>query len=504
MSDDHLQENETPPESGQTRVIDRLVTDVHRITQQLETVPASQRFLMMLVGFLGVMLIVLAIGFAIYSLFALSHPKTDGASLAEAFVGLDATLQANNAKVHTELSLIVDDGDSSTQLMKKGVLEKNDLGLLLRNEFPGINWDHELPTLRRYVSRKPWQIGFLEIKSMRPFLALCDAKRETIRAMLNNPDVDMQLSYRLDSSGFSVDRKDRDNLWGYIHLEEYELARALTGLTLQEIQSRDEPPEQAAPNFPQALDALHSILKAADVASRQKELNLRFDAAYIRENALDTVQSLVRHPRFGLHDAIRIMNMLDEQLSHWPSDGLAFAGERTAAVWLYEQVRRGKLMEILAQQDIAILQKLGTLVSVERAMMRRINADELYYLVRMSEIIAICQKEYFNRVTLLERWEDELEAMRGDLDEYPILAGAVLLRDIRTIMYHLAVDRARTEAWTSALAVATRQTSAHVTVHPITGQPYRVRVETDPLSQNKDVVSLTWLDSEEPITVPVW
>ena len=469
MSDELLQEDETQPEHRHDRLIDRVVTGTRHISQQLEDVPPSKRFLILSVGFLGVMLIVLSIGFGIYSLFAPSRPPSDGMTLAEAFVGLDETLKANNAKINAELLLIVDDGESSTQLMNKDLAKENDLALLLRNECRGINWDNELPELRRYVSRKPWQIGFLEIKNMRPFLALCESKRETLRAMLDNPDVDMQLAYQLDRFGFTVDKKDRDNLWGYVHLEEYELARALTGLTLREIQSRDEPPEQLKTNLSEALDALQSILKAAEIASRQKELNVRFDAAHVRENALDALQSLVRLPQFDMHDANRVRGLLEDQLVNWPSDGLAFAGERAAAVWLYEQARRGKLLDGLAQQDVSSLQKLGSLIEVERSMMKHINADELRYLTRMSEIIAVCGKDYFNRIRFLEQWEDDLETMRVDLEKYPILAGAVLLRDVRTIMYQLAVDRARTEAWILVLANATGQPFA-ATMHPITGQ----------------------------------
>ena len=482
MSDDHSQEILAPG--------------------PLETVPPSKRFLMTLAGFLGVMLIVMSIGFGIYSFFAPSRPNPDGLSLADAFVGLDVTLKGNNAKILAELSLVIDEGDSSTQLMQKGVPEENDLALLLRKEFRGINWDNELPTLRRYISRKPWQVGFLEIKMIRPFLALYDAKRQSIRVMLDKPDVDMQLLYKLDRSGFSVEQKDRDILWGYVHLEEYELARALTGLTFPEIQTLDKPPEQAEPNLVQALDALQYILKAAEVASRQKELNLRFDAVYIRENALDTLQSLVRHPRFGLHDAKRVLDILDEQLTRWPSDGQAFAGERTSAIWLYEHVRRGQLLNLLAQQDIAALQQLGALVSIERSILKHIDADELFYLTRMSNIIALCRKPFFDRVPFLGQWEDELEAKRGDLNSYPILAGTVLLRDVRTIMRNLAVDRARTEAWALALATAIRLSSDQVALHPIIGQPYRVRVESTPLSQHKSLITLHWLDTEEPITMP--
>ena len=474
--------------------------------QQLETDPDSKRFLVMLVGLLGAMLVLLSIGFGIYSFFASSRSRSDGTSLAEDFVGLDATLNVNHAKINTELSLIVDDGSSSTRLMNLGIAKENDLALLLREEFSGMNWDNELPPLRRYISRKPWQVGFLEIKNQMPLLTLCDGKRGKIRSMLDNPDVDMQLLYNLDQNGFSVDKKDRDNLWGYVHLEEYELARALTGLTLREIQEMNELPEQAKPNFLEALNALRSIMKAVEIASRQKELNLRFDAAYIRENALDAVQTLVRHPRFGLHDARGVLEILDNQLANWPSDALAFEGERTAAVWLYELARRGRLLNMIAQQDIAALQELGTLVSVERSALNNIDADELYYLTRMSEIIFLCrnQDRYFDRIPSLVRWEDGLEVLRADLNNYPILAGAILLRDVRTIMYRLAIDRARTEAWSLALAAAIRDKSDRATVHPITGRPYSIRVETDPnlSSQRKSIVTVHWLDSEEPISVP--
>ena len=502
MSEDQSQEIHPVSDSD----IGNGLTGFRRIVQRFEAEPPSKRFLMMLVGLLGVMLIVISLGFGVYSLFAPSRQASDEISLAEAFVGLDATIKANNAKINAELSLIIDDEASSTHLMDKGVPKDNDLALLLREEFRGFNWENELPTLRRFISRKPWQVGFLENKSVKPLLTLHDAKREKIREMLDNPDVDMQLAYNLDMYGFSVEKKDRDNLWAYVHLEEYELARALIGLTLQDILVLNEPLEQTKPNIKQALDALHYILKAAVVASRQKELNLRFDAAYIRENALDTLQTLIKNPRFGLHDAKRVLDMLDEQLVTWPSDGFAFEGERASAVWLYEQTRRGRLLDNIADQDISGLQQLGSLVSVERTLMRHIDADELYYLARMSEIIFTCREQYFERAPLLARWEDELEVMKGDLNSYPILAGAILLRDVRTIRYRLATDRARTEAWSLALGTAIRQPPDRETVHSITGKPYQINVETDPnpLSQHNNTVTLKWLDAEETITVPCY
>ena len=471
---------------------------------QIETDPDSKRFLVMLVGFLGAMLVLTSIGLGIHSFFGSSQRQTDGTLLAEAFAGLDATLKANHAKINAELSLIVDDGSSSTQLKNKGIAKENDLALLLRDEFSGVNWDNELPSLRRNVSRKPWQIGFLELKNRIHLLILCDAKREKIRVMLDNPDVDMQLSYQLDQYGFSVEMKDRDNLWGYVHLEEYELARALTGLTLRDIRDLNEPPEQMKPDFAEVLKALRYIMKATEIASRQKELNLRFTAAYIRENTLDMVQTLVQQPRFGLHDARSVLEMLDDQLANWPSDAWGFEGERTAAVWLYELARRGRLLDLIAPQDIVALQELGTLVSVERSALNRIDADELYYLTRMSEIIFMCREKYHERIPSLTRWEDELEVKRGDLNGYPVLAGSILLRDVRSIMHRLAVDRARTEAWSVALAAALKETSDRVTVHPITGRPYGIRVEIapNPPSQFGNVITVHWLDSEEPVSVP--
>ena len=507
MSDDHSQENHPTSDTdtdvgkaGGTAGFRRFV----QLVQRIEAEPPSKRFLILFVGLLGVLLIVLSVFFGVYSLFAPSHLPSDDENLAEAFVGLDATIKANNAKINAELSLIIDDGASSTHLMNIGVPKENDLALLMREEFRGINWETDLPTLRRYIARKPWQVGFLEVKSVRPLLSLHDTKREKIREMLDNPDVDMQLAYHLDQYGFAVEKKDRDNLWAYVHLEEYELARALIGLTLQEIQELNAPPDQTNPNLTQALKTLQYIMKAAEIASRQKEMNLRFDAAYIRENALDTLQSLVNNPRFGLHDAKSVLDMLDEQLATWPSDRFAFEGERASAVWLYEQTRRGRLLDNIADQDIATLQQLGSLADVERLVMRHIDADELYYLARMSEVIFTCRERYFERTPLLSQWEHELEVMKGDLNSYPILAGTVLLRDVRTIRYRLAADRARTEAWSLVLRVALRQPSDHAAVHPITGQPYHITVETNPNlhSQHKTVITVRWLETEEPITVP--
>lgn len=474
------------------------------LAKYLETLPPSKRFFVTLVGFFGGLLILASIFFGVRALFAPSTSTHGARELREAFVGLDATLKADNAKINEELMLIVDDMDSSTQLMNKGVPEESDFALAMRNEFRTIGWDNTLPHLRRYVSRNPWRLGFLEIKSQLPVLDLADEKRLAIRQVLDRPGADMQLSYTLDQSGFALNKRDRDNLWGYVHLEEYELGRALTGMTLQAIRESEEPPKQWKPDMAAALDALCHILKAAEIASRQKELNLRYDATYIRENALDTLHALMQHPQFGSREATRMLQILENQLANWPSDALAFEGERTAAVWIYEHTRRGHLLEVAAPQDISSLQELGSLVGVEQSILRNIDTDEIFYLVRMSEIIFLCGKPYYERFPLLLRWEDDLNVQRDDLNAYPALAAAVLLRDVRTIMRRLATDRARTEAWVLALGTSLKQPSKHVDVHPMTGHSYRVHVSTDPNFQGKSVVSVNWLDSEELIDIPAY
>ena len=501
MSDDHSSANDSgkkPP------FLEKITAGWQNLTKHPETVPPSKRFLITLVGLLGGLLLLSSVFFGICTLIMpsseISHEEQ---VLKEAFAELDATLKIDNAKINKELMLIVDDMAASSQLMNKGVLPENDLALVMRNEFRMIGWEKNLPFLRRYVSRNPWQLGFLEIKSQMPMLTLADKNRLVIREMLDNPAVDMQLSYTLDQSGFALNEKDRNNLWGYVHLEEYELARALTGLSLQQIRESSEPPKELKANLPEALDALRYILKAAEIASYQKELNLRFDAMFIRENSLDTLKTLVEHPQFRLHNAKFLQEILEDQLANWPSDSPAFEGERTAGVWIYEQTRRGRLLELLAPQDVASLQELGSLIEVERAIKRNINADEIFYLTRMSEIVFLARKPYHERFQLLTRWEDELNAQRGD-SNYPVLAGTVLLRDVRTVMYRLAIDRARTEAWALALGTSTRQPSKQINLHPMTGQPYRIRVMTDPNIRGKNTISINWLDSEEPITIPAF
>ncbi|MDR1492996.1 MAG: hypothetical protein LBT05_09785 [Planctomycetaceae bacterium] len=469
---------------------------------------ASNRFLVMFVGVVGAFLIVASIGFGIFSLFAPSDRSAQEEIVRE-FPEIDATLAAKNAEINEELLAIIREGTSLNQLMNKNISIENDLRRALADAFREVNWEIELKSLRRDIARTPWQIGLLGLENHLIMLQNYNARRRRIRQILNDPASDMQPIYSKDKHGFGLKEEDRDLLWGYVHLEEYEIARATTGLTLDQISDLSKTSKKTDPktienkaNITDAVNALCYILKTAEIAARQREINLRLTALFIRENALDTLQTLVRNPEFDRDAMQKILQLLERQLQAWPSDTLLFEGERASGVWFYEVVRRGGLYEIAAPEDMAAIEKIGSPFNIEQTIRKRCDSDEFFYLRQMNKLIQINRLPLEKRFALLARWEDEIETLRSDVETYPIVAGTLLFRDVRKIMLWLAEDRIRAQAWTLAISKAMNQPTEKYEIHPATGRPFRVNRATDEYYGN-EIISVAWRENALPIEVPI-
>ncbi|MDR1384452.1 MAG: hypothetical protein LBJ67_11520 [Planctomycetaceae bacterium] len=486
----------------------RTPTNYLRKSVKHTVVPASNRFLVMFVGVIGVLLIVMSIGFGIFSIFAPSDYSAQE-EIAQEFPGINATLAAKNMEINEELLTIIREGTSLNQLMNKNISVENDLRQILADSFREVNWETELKSLRRDVARNPWQIGLMGLENHLTMLRHYNIRRQRVRQILNDPATDMQPIYSKDKHGFGLKEEDRDLLWGYTHLEEYEVARAMTGLTLDQISGlskasakTDTKAVETKPNIAEAVNALCYILKTAEIASRQREINLRLTALFIRENALDILQALVRSPEFDRDAMQKIFQYLERQIQEWPPDTLLFEGERTSGVWFYEVIRRGGLYEIAVPEDIAAIEKIGSPFSIEQTMRKRCNSDELFYLRQINKLIQINRLPLEKRFALLTQWEDEIETLRSDVETYPIVAGTLLFRDVRKIMLWLAEDRTRIQAWTLAISKAMEQPTEKYEIHPVTGQPFRVSRTQDEY-YGDELISVSWQGNALPIEVPM-
>ncbi|MCL2349178.1 MAG: hypothetical protein FWC50_13075 [Planctomycetaceae bacterium] len=483
---------------------EQIVEDANKMAESFRHESPPKRFWITFSGIIGIAFLITSLIFSINAFLSPTKKTKEKLDISSAFVGLDLTLAADNGEINRRLLEIVKFGNSPTQLADKEVHQSSDLLAELNHEFRWAGWKDNLPMFRRFIARKPWNVGFMEIKMEMPFLKAFENKRKTISSFLNRQKmIDMRPTYNLNDLGFGLKPENIDNIWVYVHLEEYKIGRSLCGMTLAQIETASAPEKKSKPDMKEALSSLFEIFNVAEIATRQKELHLRLQAASIRENAFDTLQMLVGYREFTRDDASKTLNILQHQLKVWDSDALAFAGEQTSGVWLYEVARKGKLLQALSTHDIEILQKLGTLSTVEAEIRRKINEDEIYYLKKMEIVLQSCDEEYYLRIKNIREIDDELDSLRGRA-EYPILAGSILLRDIRPCMRIMAEDRARCEAWVVALSESLGMTPQEITVDPIRGKRYPVQRLPDPAKRWDNMISVQCFEDAPAIETPVF
>ncbi|MGQ9503393.1 MAG: hypothetical protein ACUVQG_01590 [Thermogutta sp.] len=230
-------------------------------------------------------------------------------------------------------------------------------------------------------------------------------------------------------------------------------------------------------NLTSAIDALEVAFRLCGVLSRAKHPQLRWQAAILREQALQWLQLAVSHPAITRDELGRLANILQKELAIWPSDADAWIGARALGMHAYELIRIGRLYDVLTEREIKQLRQAYDLEELARIAQERADEDELFYLTQMRKIIALCQKPYYQRVeeleTLQAMWESKAR------EEEAIVASRVLLPEVPAGQKIQAQDLANVQAWVVALRAARDEGPGEDVVNPLTGSPYIVEVQND-------------------------
>ncbi len=248
-----------------------------------------------------------------------------------------------------------------------------------------------------------------------------------------------------------------------------------------------------------AIDALESMFRMASCLAEPKHAMTRLQAALLRSEALALLQAIVRHPeldrpkitsaQFG-----RLNALVAGQVKDWPPDADAWIGDRALGMHAYEQIRAGRLVEILTEEEIERFASEKILRDLPGATRRNANPDELYYLDAMRRIIASCERPYFERRELFASIRADLHEQRNS-PKFPFVAARLLLVDIEQGHAIQAADRASCEGWALALATATGKKVPPYRVSPLSGEEYEVRTE-------EGLVTVRGIAPDEPPGTP--
>lgn len=270
------------------------------------------------------------------------------------------------------------------------------------------------------------------------------------------------------------------------YLTNVEVANRLTGLHIAD--------RLEANQLAEAIESLDVMFRACEWLIHEKHPVPRIEGAKMRDEALTALGAIANHPQATSAVRNQLLQLLDRQLSNWPPDSNAWIGDRAEGLHTYELVRDGYLLSLLPynklrkwREEIGI-DKLGELVA------ENIDNDELFYLATMRQVIAACDKPYFERSSEFHQIQESLERLRSS-DRYPFVADQLLLSDLASRHEVIALDRARCLAWQIALTAAQGGKQNAGTINPLTGGTYSVlrvsgTVTVDGIGGNEPAIEL--------------
>jgi hypothetical protein len=283
---------------------------------------------------------------------------------------------------------------------------------------------------------------------------------DPLLAEVNRAFAERKCNFAIDFRlGFCADRSFVDRCRLVVRMESLHVAERLA----------DELPADALPH-------VRNMLLIVRRLAEEKHVEARLAAAELRAYALATMESVVQHPAADRQTIETAGDIVQGELSVWPPDGDAWIGDRAFALHSFELIRAGRLMELLTEDEVRIFSDEGILHDLQAATNRNVDADELFYLQSMRRVIEACDRPYYERKALFAEIRKTLHAERNAAD-FPVAAARLFLPNLEAAHEIQAQDRARTEAWAIALALAVGRERPAYDRNPCSGKPYRKSVE---------------------------
>ena len=237
----------------------------------------------------------------------------------------------------------------------------------------------------------------------------------------------------------------------------------------------DGEPDKAVPH-------IEVLLSAARILAAEPNVATRIAAANIRQSGLSVLAAMVASDACTAELHQQLFDLVSRQTTDWPPDARAWIGDRAGGLLMYELVREGHYLSLLSAGEVERLAAAQTLAPTAEAAIRRVDADERFYLQSMRQLIDACDAPYCQRREVLAAIRRDL-ADKESASDYPLVAATLLLADFETAQWKQAEDFARCQAWMIALGTALGHEvpqSQPPPTNPLTGSEYQI--ERTPLA----------------------
>lgn len=265
-------------------------------------------------------------------------------------------------------------------------------------------------------------------------------------------------------------------------IEHAELCHRLLAIGVADSLAAGQPSEAVLP-LRQMLDIDCKLAEVENVAARMAAVDLHAEA-------LRVLESVLQHPRSSVDMATVFFAVVQDQLQNWPPDQRAWIGDRALGLHTYEMVRDGRLLSILSEAEIRELKKKQQYVAFVKAVTESVDADERFYLAAMRELIAACDRPFYQRSANYNDFHEKLDEVR-DTPRFPLFAAKILFPGIESSQREQALDRAGFEAWSLALATMLGKTAQPKQVNPLTGEPFKIE-------RTEQAIEVSAIDPDNP------
>jgi len=213
------------------------------------------------------------------------------------------------------------------------------------------------------------------------------------------------------------------------------------------------------------------MMAAIESLATEKHIIPRIVAVHRRGEALLVMEAIATHPKTTLEIHRRLGNLINNQLVDWPADQSAWIGERAIGLQTYELIRDGYLLSILNEAEQNRLTQEVGLERLGKQVAGNLDRDELFYLRSMRRVIDGCRRPYYQRRRIFIEVDEKL-ALLSDSLAYPLVTDLILWQDVQEGQRLQALDRARCEAWSIALATSIGGPAPPYQVNPLSGNRY--------------------------------
>jgi len=357
---------------------------------------------------------------------------------------------ASDGELREELAQIAKEGGTPRQLSEPRAADADNAAAGLSDLFPQDRLESILQESEKLFPAGAFRLNPVELQRVIHFRKRHDAARLRARQALQRPQCDFGIDF---ASGFPAEVKFIAVVRICARLEAFTAAEALA----------DGKPGAA-------VESLALMLRLAQCLGAQRHVEARLEAAFLRAEAFRLLQAIVLDENIRQSDLQRLHEIVGMHLKAWVDDADAWIGDRAMGMHAYEMVRDGRLRELLTLRELDLFAKEGRLKELLAAAQKNVDADELYYLQTMRQIIESCRRPYYRRTELFDSIGEDLQRRRNT-PGFPVVAARLLLPDIRKGHAIQARDRANWEAWALALALATGESPPQRT-NPLSGENY--------------------------------